>query len=126
VGDSVRQLPMKKYKDVAGALITSGTIVALDQPGLRLFMKSDKPFWGPLQIGSDTVVLWPTVVTLALWVKAAPVTIDGKKGHFDVLAVGQRVRVEYMMWPVIYNGVDGLHCFARRVDIVGAASKNKK
>jgi hypothetical protein len=126
VGDSVRQLPMKKYKDATGVLITSGTVVALDRPGLRLFMKCDKPFWGPLQTGSETVVLWPTVVQLAVWVKAAPMSIDEKKARFDDLAVGQRVRVQYIMQWVSYGWVDGLHCFARRVDIIGAPAKNKK
>ncbi len=55
VGDPVGHLPMKKYDDMTGALVTSGTIVALDRPGLRLFMKCDKPFWGPLRTGSDSV-----------------------------------------------------------------------
>jgi hypothetical protein len=126
VGDPVGQLPMKKYQDLAAALVTSGTIAALDRPGLRVFMKCDKPFWGPFRTGSDSVVLWPTVAQLAVWVKAAPMTMDGKKAHFDDLAVGQRVTVQYIMEWVIEGWVDGLNCFARRVDIVGAPTKSKK
>lgn len=126
VGDPVGHLPMKKYNDMTGVLVTSGTIVALDRPGLRLCMKCDKPFWGPLRTGSDSVVLWPTVVQLAVWVKAAPMTMDGKKAHFDDLAVGQRVTVQYIMEWVIEGWVDGLNCFARHVDIIGAPAKNKK
>ncbi len=50
-------------------------------------------------------------------------TMDGKKAHFDDLAVGQRVGVQYIMHWVSYGWVDGLHCFARRVDIVSAPTK---
>lgn len=126
VGDPIGRLPMKKYQDLTATLVTSGTIVALDRPGLRLFMKCDKPFWGPLREGSDSVVLWPTVVQLAVWVKAAPVTINRKKANFNDFAVGQKVAVQYIMEPVITSWVDSLECFARHVDIVSAPAKNKK
>jgi hypothetical protein len=59
-------------------------------------------------------------------VKAAPMTINGKKANFSDLAVGQKVAVQYIMEPVITSWVDSLECFARHVDIVGGPTKSKK
>ena len=122
-----RLVPMKTNQDFNAVLVASGTIASVDRRNSRLFLKPNKPFWGPLRRGSDTVVLWPTQVQLSAWLGAStPMTIDGKKAHFDDLAAGQKVTVQYIMRFVNDGWLSSLICFARRIDIVSAQTKNKK
>ena len=113
-------------RDPNAVLVASGTIAFVDRRNSRLFLQPTKPFWGPLRTGSDTIVRWPTEVQLSVWLAAGtPMTINGKKAHFEDLAAGQPATVYYILRFVNGGVLSTIEPFAQRIDVVVRPSKKK-
>jgi len=93
--------------EYSGFSIT-GQIWEINRSRSSIQLASDKPCWAPF--GYGRIALWPTHSLLILGVAAVgtPITIDGRKGGFNELAVGQTVSALYSIYSAGY-------CSARRI-----------